>query len=913
MQWASYVGKLDIIRKLISGELHNISRTIILLQQRVVFQGVSATALEIACSYGHMDIVAFIQEVLVKLQGEIKNNQSSETAIRVDDGTGNYCNTPLHLCCNVQQAISLLESGADVEAENIDGLRPIHFAVRTGLVELVDLLISHGANVNTTDIHGNSPLHEAVYSNLHVVELLVRNGARTSVRNNDGKMPYHVAAYLHKTDILHVLQNHHKPAELLDISPLGESRHSELHRLVAADTGLNYRFRMSKSVEEAVDTLQEMTDIDKQNHCGHTPLHVARGQRAIEALLKCGNADSLMTKDTTGRNYFHLICTGRYLRSNIELKAIMKSAEEMRMKVNIGLDATDNFGRTPLHYAAMTHASVPYLDYILSVVPDSIRRQDVFGRTPVHYELSTGASEILNRSSSDDRTIVDEFNMTDRDYGNCRHVYRIWEIFDDIYPGKDFTLISPEFVEDNLRCCTSENWSSLRNVIRSIRGLKDPSTYINSILSVCQFEYVNHRDGKTATFSDITSVVNGAVHSLADEISKIDDRLTCSVVAVGSAFEGTKVGFCDEFDYMFVLNKLSEEARITISPELPSGFVQLELLDSKAGIWKELLTIDGLVNTQAVKILFETTVEQILADYPFQKQNDIQILNPVRYFDHINGRISKKSNMKLELRLSTPVNGVHVLHDISIDIVPAIRVESLPDGIRQSVAECLQAAQCHMVLVQPHWTYPWMPWSQTSAMISFTRAESLLVRDSLPVVRNAYMIVKHMAKYFSNDIWFSSHVVKTAVLLIMEEEGLTTNSSAPAAKDRIIQLKRESVTSDGVCSEELRKWVRKVTGRLLRFAVQDFAPSFPIRSFHLPVWHNFEPYPMFSRMCLQRHRLSYNDLMTDSFCSDIKNGRVGDFQLVNIQRAFVCSHLMHWSVQSDNEELRLHLPHSADC
>ena len=291
-------------------------------------------------------------------------------------------------------------------------------------------------------------MHEAVYSSLPVVELLVRNGARTSLRNNDGKTPYHVAAYFHKTNILHVLQSHHKTAELLDISSLDESRHSELHRLVAADIGLNCMFRMSKSVEEAVDTLQEITDINKQNHCGHTPLHVARGPRAIEALLKCGNADSLTTKDTTGRNYFHLICTSKNLRSDLELNAIMNSAEEMRVNVNIGLDETDNFGRTPLHYAAMTHASVPYLDYILSVAPDSIRRQDVFGRTPLHYELSTGASEILSRSSGDDRPIVDEFNMSDRDYGSCRHLYRIWEIFDEIYPGKDFTLISPEFVEE---------------------------------------------------------------------------------------------------------------------------------------------------------------------------------------------------------------------------------------------------------------------------------------------------------------------------------------------------------------------------------------------------------------------------------------------------------------------------------
>jgi len=87
LQCASCEGRLDIIRKLISGELDNISRAIMLLQHRVIFQGVSSTALEIACSYGHTDIVAFVQEVLVKLQDDIRNNQSSGTVLCVDNGT----------------------------------------------------------------------------------------------------------------------------------------------------------------------------------------------------------------------------------------------------------------------------------------------------------------------------------------------------------------------------------------------------------------------------------------------------------------------------------------------------------------------------------------------------------------------------------------------------------------------------------------------------------------------------------------------------------------------------------------------------------------------------------------------------------------------------------------------------------
>ena len=51
------------------------------------------------------------------------------------------CNTAVHPSTDIQCMRSLLKNGADIEAENVDGLRPIHYAVRTGLVELVELLI----------------------------------------------------------------------------------------------------------------------------------------------------------------------------------------------------------------------------------------------------------------------------------------------------------------------------------------------------------------------------------------------------------------------------------------------------------------------------------------------------------------------------------------------------------------------------------------------------------------------------------------------------------------------------------------------------------------------------------------------------------------------------------------------------
>ena len=97
----------------------------------------------------------------------------------------------MHLATDVIDNLrSLLENGAGIEAENVDGLRPIHWALRTGFVELVELLIQH---VDAADAFGNRPLHEAACHGLSVVQLLVHHGTKVNIQNIDGKTPLHVA------------------------------------------------------------------------------------------------------------------------------------------------------------------------------------------------------------------------------------------------------------------------------------------------------------------------------------------------------------------------------------------------------------------------------------------------------------------------------------------------------------------------------------------------------------------------------------------------------------------------------------------------------------------------------------------------------------------------------------------------
>jgi len=124
-------------------------------------------AIDIASCCGRADIVRFLRDLLTC---PFRYDNISASCLSSGSHAGFISNTAVHLTTYVHCIRLLLENGADIEVENADGLRPIHWAVRTGSVELVELLIQHGANVDAADVFGNRPLHEAACHGLSVVK-----------------------------------------------------------------------------------------------------------------------------------------------------------------------------------------------------------------------------------------------------------------------------------------------------------------------------------------------------------------------------------------------------------------------------------------------------------------------------------------------------------------------------------------------------------------------------------------------------------------------------------------------------------------------------------------------------------------------------------------------------------------------
>ncbi|MCU0448050.1 MAG: ankyrin repeat domain-containing protein [Microscillaceae bacterium] len=102
----------------------------------------------------------------------------------------------------------LIEQGANINqsANNSSQVAPIHAAVSTNNLAMLEYLLINGANVNQTQQQAVSPLHGAAHNgNLLIVKLLIKYGADTQAQMSDGKTPLDMAREAQKTEVVEFL------------------------------------------------------------------------------------------------------------------------------------------------------------------------------------------------------------------------------------------------------------------------------------------------------------------------------------------------------------------------------------------------------------------------------------------------------------------------------------------------------------------------------------------------------------------------------------------------------------------------------------------------------------------------------------------------------------------------------------
>ena len=190
--------------------------------------------------------------------------------------------TPLHCVTSYKIVKDLLAAGANINALDKNGDTPLHVAILTQRVPVVQVLLQSGADVTLKNSYkGDTPLHIAVDPSCRhatMVQLLMKSGAQANEPNNFGETSLHVASKNNTSpidrSIIKILMDHGADISLLNCAgkKAAEHKNSALHDAVAlGETAGITKILMSK------------TDINYQDVYGRTALYEAVCKRGIES------------------------------------------------------------------------------------------------------------------------------------------------------------------------------------------------------------------------------------------------------------------------------------------------------------------------------------------------------------------------------------------------------------------------------------------------------------------------------------------------------------------------------------------------------------------------------------------------------------------------------------------------------
>jgi ankyrin repeat protein len=311
----------------------------------------------------------------------------TETSRSLRKITGFIDGTELH-----QKVLSSLNNGyswkvppfmmQNLNAKDLVGLTPLHYAVLTKKHYIVQGLLHAGADSTIADISGSLPLHyAAVCYHPRVWDRIKDSLSQAAIRTRDlrGWTPLHYAAWGGYEDLCWVLLK--GGASLEDQARDGTS---VLH--CAAKTGHK---------DTTAFLLEAGANVHTQDCTRKTPLHWAsyHGNQAVIALLMDRGANSTV-RDDDGRIPLHLAAAaGKVEKATFELLSDAK-------KTVVG--SKDRRGLTPLHLATMTGQNEA-VSQLLEEGTD-IQAMDRQKNTPLHYAAKTGHTQtvhlLLDRGAS---------------------------------------------------------------------------------------------------------------------------------------------------------------------------------------------------------------------------------------------------------------------------------------------------------------------------------------------------------------------------------------------------------------------------------------------------------------------------------------------------------------------------------
>ncbi|XP_045473083.1 serine/threonine-protein phosphatase 6 regulatory ankyrin repeat subunit A [Harmonia axyridis] len=366
------------------------------------------TALHLAAMNGHVHLVKFL----------IKDHHAVIDILTLKK------QTPLHLGAaagQIEVCKLLLELGADIDATDEQGQKPIHAACRNNHSEVAKLFLQqHPSLVMAMTKDGNTCAHIAAAQgsvtvieelmkfdrqgvinarnkltdatplqiaaeggHAEVVKALVRANASVNDENKAGFTAAHLAARNGHGQVLEVLRSSNTlkiTSKKLGVTPLHVAAY-----FGQADTVRELLTHVPGTVKSEVPSGSSLVSI-LGNESGMTPLHLAAfsgNENVVRLLLNSAGVQVDAASRENGYNPMHLACYGGHV--TVVGLLLSRSAEL--------LQSVDKHGKTGLHIAA-TQGHYQMVEVLLGQGAD-INASDKNGWTPLHCASKAGCTDVV--------------------------------------------------------------------------------------------------------------------------------------------------------------------------------------------------------------------------------------------------------------------------------------------------------------------------------------------------------------------------------------------------------------------------------------------------------------------------------------------------------------------------------------
>lgn len=253
------------------------------------------------------------------------------------------------------------------------GQTPLHLAVQNGNQEIVDFLISQGADINARDGEGNTPLITALASRkTDTARFLLSKGVDVKIKNTQNQPAIFFAIRNGLNELV---------APILDSGQdVNERFAGNMSILLMATITGN-----KEVIQLLIDRGADVNAAAQEGGMIITPMYAAifLGHTDIADLFLSRGVDKDFRDKPTGRTLLH-IATLKGVRDMVSLLA------------NGGYDinATDNAGKTPLHYAAQ-YGHKKIAEFLLQNGARAKNLEENFGMSPLlKKKLKAGEAAI---------------------------------------------------------------------------------------------------------------------------------------------------------------------------------------------------------------------------------------------------------------------------------------------------------------------------------------------------------------------------------------------------------------------------------------------------------------------------------------------------------------------------------------